>query len=65
MQIRETPIFTRQIQDTLSDDEYRRMQAALVENPELGSGAGVGGLRKLRWGIEGGGKRGGIRVIYY
>lgn len=24
-----------------------------------------GGLRKLRWAIEGRGKRGGIRVIYY
>ena len=26
---------------------------------------GSGGLRKLRWKIEGCGKRGGLRVIYY
>jgi hypothetical protein len=26
---------------------------------------GTGGVRKLRWGIAGRGKRGGIRVIYY
>jgi hypothetical protein len=24
-----------------------------------------GGLRKVRWGLEGRGKRGGVRVIYY
>ena len=26
---------------------------------------GSGGVRKLRWGLAGRGKRGGIRVIYY
>ena len=26
---------------------------------------GSGGLRKVRWAILGGGKRGGLRVIYY
>ena len=26
---------------------------------------GSGGVRKLRWGVAGRGKRGGIRVIYY
>ncbi|MCP5468308.1 MAG: type II toxin-antitoxin system RelE/ParE family toxin [Deltaproteobacteria bacterium] len=26
---------------------------------------GTGGLRKLRWGRQGVGKRGGVRVIYY
>jgi len=26
---------------------------------------GTGGLRKLRWGLEGRGKRGGARVIYF
>jgi len=26
---------------------------------------GAGGVRKLRWGMEGRGKRGGARVIYY
>ena len=27
--------------------------------------AGTGGLRKLRWALEGRGKRGGARVIYF
>ena len=26
---------------------------------------GSGGVRKLRWGLKGQGKRGGVRVIYY
>ena len=42
------------------------MQNALVEDPALGAVIpGGGGLRKARWGMEGRGKRGGMRVIYY
>ena len=26
---------------------------------------GSGGVRKLRWGLAGRGKRGGVRIIYY
>jgi hypothetical protein len=26
---------------------------------------GTGGLRKIRWGMRGKGKRGGLRIIYY
>ncbi len=26
---------------------------------------GIGGIRKLRWSIQGNGKSGGVRVIYY
>ncbi len=66
MEIIETPIFTRKIKDVLSDDEYGKLQWALVTNPEAGAVIpGSGGLRKLRWAISGRGKRGGLRVIYY
>ncbi len=66
MVIIETPIFTRRIQAILSDDEYRLLQAQLVEKPDAGKIIpGSGGLRKLRWSAGGHGKRGGIRVIYY
>jgi mRNA-degrading endonuclease RelE of RelBE toxin-antitoxin system len=64
----ETPVFTRQIVQSLSDSEYAKLQAALVFQPELGDVIpGTGGLRKVRWGEgkRGRGKRGGIRVIYY
>jgi hypothetical protein len=62
----ETKLFTRLMQEYLSDDEYAQLQQALVADPEAGSViAGSGGVRKLRWGIAGRGKRGGLRVIYY
>ncbi len=62
----ETSIFTRRLAGLLSDEEYRRLQMALVLNPNAGAVIpGSGGLRKIRWAIAGHGKRGGIRVIYY
>ena len=66
MVIIETSIFTRRIAELLSDDEYRELQATLVERPKAGPVIpGSGGLRKLRWSASGRGKRGGARVIYY
>ena len=66
MLIIETPIFTRQIQAILSDEEYRLLQIHLVNKPDVGKVIPrSGGLRKLRWSAGGYGKRGGIRVIYY
>jgi hypothetical protein len=62
----ETKLFTRLVQEYLSDDEYSELQQALLANPD--SGVVIprsGGVRKLRWGIAGRGKRGGIRVIYF
>ena len=62
----ETPLFTRLIQEYLSDEQYLKLQAALVQNPEAGQLIrGSGGIRKLRWPIPGNGKRGGLRIIYY
>jgi len=50
----------------MSDEDYRVLQEALITRPESGDIIkGSGGLRKIRWKLEGQGKRGGIRVIYY
>jgi mRNA-degrading endonuclease RelE of RelBE toxin-antitoxin system len=66
MVIVETPIFTKQLLSTLSDDEYRLLQNMLLERPDAGKVIpGSAGLRKLRWAAEGRGKRSGLRVIYY
>ena len=66
MVIIETSVFTRRITELLSDDEYRELQATLVERPKTGPVIpGSGGIRKLRWSVSGRGKRGGARVIYY
>ena len=66
MEIVETPIFTSLIEDLVSAEEYRSLQLALALRPRQGVLIrGGGGIRKLRWGQRGMGKRGGLRVIYY
>jgi hypothetical protein len=66
MRFVETTVFTRQVSALLGDDEYRRLQLALLLRPEAGAVIqGGGGLRKIRYRRAGAGKRGGIRVIYY
>lgn len=62
----ETKLFTKLVQQYLTDDGYARLQQLLIANPEAGDVIpGSGGVRKLRWGMAGRGKRGGLRVIYF
>jgi hypothetical protein len=62
----ETTVFTKLMSNYLSDEEYRALQEYLLRNPEAGDlVSGSGGVRKVRWAKEGGGKSGGVRVIYY
>jgi hypothetical protein len=50
----------------MTDDEYKELQEALVNRPDMGTVIKYsGGLRKVRWALEGRGKSGGVRVIYY
>jgi len=66
MVIVETSVFTRQVLDLLSDEEYRKLQIELANYPDAGAVIkGSGGLRKMRWKAKGRGKRGGVRVIYH
>jgi hypothetical protein len=62
----ETQLFTRLVQEYLSDGEYAQLQQMLMVDPRIGDVIpGSGGVRKMRWRIAGRGKRGGIRVIYF
>lgn len=62
----ETKLFSRLVADHLTDEEYANLQNALIKDPEAGDLIpDSGGVRKVRWGVAGRGKRGGIRVIYY
>lgn len=62
----ESPIFTEDVKQLLSDEEYAALQAYLVAQPDAGDVIkDTGGLRKVRWTTRGRGKRGGTRVIYY
>jgi mRNA-degrading endonuclease RelE of RelBE toxin-antitoxin system len=66
MRIIETPIFTKRVQEILTEDEYRLFQIKLIENPEAGNIIpGRAGIRKIRWTGTGRGKRGGSRILYY
>ena len=64
----ESQLFTRLLPDYMSDEDFQRMQQALMDNPVRGDVMpGTGGFRKLRWNDpkRGKGKRGGVRIIYY
>jgi RelE toxin of RelE / RelB toxin-antitoxin system len=62
----ETKLFTRLADELLSDDGLAALQQSLIESPDAGDVVpGSGGVRKMRWGMPGRGKRGGLRVIYY
>jgi putative component of toxin-antitoxin plasmid stabilization module len=48
------------------DEDLRRLQGHLLTTPDAGDVIpGAGGVRKLRWQVQGRGKRGGARVIYF
>ena len=50
----------------MSEAEREKLVAFLGANPEAGKGVTeTGGVRKVRWGLTGRGKRGGARVVYY
>jgi len=62
----EHPDFTEKALALLGDESIWKLQDFLFVRPDAGDLIpGSGGLRKLRWGVERRGKRGGARVIYY
>lgn len=66
MEFIETPVFTKLVLDLLDDEEYRELQNVLLLDPAYGDLIrGGGGIRKMRFAIEGRGKSGGVRTIYY
>jgi mRNA-degrading endonuclease RelE of RelBE toxin-antitoxin system len=62
----ETPEFLAATRRIMDEDERRLLVDYLAYNPTAGELIpGTGGVRKLRWALEGRGKRGGARVVYY
>lgn len=62
----ELPTYLRRADKLLTDDERRAVVDFLSLNPEAGAVMrGTGGARKVRIGLDGRGKSGGARVIYY
>ncbi|MBT9541372.1 MAG: type II toxin-antitoxin system RelE/ParE family toxin [Thiobacillus sp.] len=64
--IAEVPEYIRRSEKLLTEEERRDIVDYLAANPKAGDiMEGTGGVRKLRWGRQGRGKSGGVRVIYY
>jgi hypothetical protein len=64
--VAETHMFRRQAEKIWSDAELAALVDHLAHNPEDGDLIpSTGGIRKIRWGKAGTGKRGGVRVIYF
>ena len=62
----ETPEFLAATRRIMDDEERAVLIDYLAYNPSAGDLIrGTGGVRKLRWGLPGRGKRGGARVIYF
>lgn len=62
----ETREFLSATKKLMDDADRAELVLYLAYNPTAGDVIpGSGGVRKLRWGLEGRGKRGGARVIYF
>ncbi|MFA7291519.1 MAG: transcriptional regulator [Rhodocyclaceae bacterium] len=62
----ETPTFVRLAGDYWKDEDRIGFINFIAGDPEAGDVVpGSGGVRKVRWGSTGRGKRGGVRVIYF
>ncbi len=66
MEFIETSGFSKIRENYFDDSQFNMLQLYLMDRPDAGNIIkGSGGIRKLRWGMQGQGKRGDVRVIYY
>jgi hypothetical protein len=66
MVVVETETFLERAKAIMTETERADLVAYLASNPEAGKLIpGTGGARKIRWAIQGKGRRGGARTIYY
>ncbi len=66
LSVAQTEIFASKASKLLSEDELVDLVNVIASKPDSGVVIkGTGGLRKLRIGLQGRGKRGGARVIYW
>lgn len=66
MTVVETRPFIEDATRCLPDNEREKFIGYIARSPTAGVLIpGTGGVRKIRWGTTGKGKRGGMRIIYY
>lgn len=62
----ETNAFTASAKGRMRQQEVGALIDVLAAEPECGDLIqGTGGIRKVRFGVDGKGKRGSVRVVYY
>lgn len=62
----ELPSCAKDLEGVLTPEEREGLIAYIARHPDEGAIIpDTGGLRKVRWGARGKGKRGGARIIYY
>lgn len=66
VEVVETPAFLRAADKLIPSAERDELIRFLARNPKAGDVIpATGGIRKLRWALQGKGKRGGARIVYY
>ena len=66
MTVVETRAFLAAVSRTMTEADREEFVTFIAANPQRGDLIqGTGGIRKIRWGIKGQSKSGGLRVIYY
>jgi mRNA-degrading endonuclease RelE of RelBE toxin-antitoxin system len=66
MTVAQTAPFIRQAAKLWTEDDRNAFVDFIAANPDAGDVIpDTGGLRKVRWGRTGTGKRGGVRIIYF
>lgn len=66
MTVVETVRFLKDAEGLMPESDRARLVEFVGANPDAGDLIPeTGGIRKLRWALPGGGKRGGARVIYF
>ena len=66
MTVVETAEFLTRTKQLMSESARAEFVAFIGASPEAGDVVpGTGGVRKVRWGLVGRGKRGGARIVYY
>ena len=62
----ETPTFQKQVAKVWTEAERLEFIAWIAANPTAGDVIpGADGARKVRWAVQGKGRRGGARVVYF
>lgn len=60
-----TDEFVDSVEGVLGAEQLRALEVRLLERPDQGRiVVGTGGVRKMRFALPGGGKSGGLRVLY-